>query len=463
MALLVLLLFFHLILDINSQYVPQPRLFVSPEVLTVSGSVYLHCDVPHSVKVSQCYFYPERDDTNIKLSPSCQLSVTGSELIRWTGRSSPGTLHIICYYTVDKSWIQAPSPHSLPAPVTVLNQKPVLSVAHDDQFDEFRLVCEIPESESVRADFSCNLYTGENPQPYRTQTSQKRQSGNLVCIFKAERNDLFRRLQSVKSDEVSCDYSLISDPTARSLMSDKYNMIHFFPEPTQPPTTNRPTTAKRVTQNHPHSSASAPNTERVTRNHPHSSASAPNTERVTRNHPHSSASAPNTERVTRNHPHSPTSAPNKLSTVSLLHISTKGEKHNTTKQPVFSKSSVLVLLLSVTGVCVLLAGLMIVCLCRFIKKQAAARCKMDLPHGDQGAMVSKVSENTFPADTVVTYTVISSVPLPSQSLDSGGNNKDFKETGDDVYHMYCTIADTQVNAKGTDAAYSLLQSTTHRM
>ncbi|KAM9443587.1 uncharacterized protein Hap1MRO34_024812 isoform 8-T8 [Clarias gariepinus] len=446
MALLVLLLFFHLILDINSQYVPQPRLFVSPEVLTVSGSVYLHCDVPHSVKVSQCYFYPERDDTNIKLSPSCQLSVTGSELIRWTGRSSPGTLHIICYYTVDKSWIQAPSPHSLPAPVTVLNQKPVLSVAHDDQFDEFRLVCEIPESESVRADFSCNLYTGENPQPYRTQTSQKRQSGNLVCIFKAERNDLFRRLQSVKSDEVSCDYSLISDPTARSLMSDKYNMIHFFPEPTQPPTTNRPTTAKRVTQNHPHSSASAPNTERVTRNHPHSS-----------------ASAPNTERVTRNHPHSPTSAPNKLSTVSLLHISTKGEKHNTTKQPVFSKSSVLVLLLSVTGVCVLLAGLMIVCLCRFIKKQAAARCKMDLPHGDQGAMVSKVSENTFPADTVVTYTVISSVPLPSQSLDSGGNNKDFKETGDDVYHMYCTIADTQVNAKGTDAAYSLLQSTTHRM
>ncbi|XP_053339459.1 uncharacterized protein LOC128510943 [Clarias gariepinus] len=205
MALLVLLLFFHLILDINSQYDPQPRLFVSPEVLTVSGSARLHCDVPHSVKVSQCYFYPERDDTN-------------------------------------KSGIRTPSPHSLPAPVTVRYQKPVLSVTHDDQFDEFRLVCEIPESESVRADFSCNLYTGENPQPYRTQTSQKRQSGNLVCIFTAERNDLFRRLQSVKSDEVSCDYSLISDPTARSLMSDKYNMIHFFPEATQSSTTNRPTT-----------------------------------------------------------------------------------------------------------------------------------------------------------------------------------------------------------------------------
>ncbi|KAF5892815.1 uncharacterized protein DAT39_017480, partial [Clarias magur] len=103
-------------------------------------------------------------------------------------------------------------------------QKPVLSVAHDDQFDELRLVCEIPESESVRADFSCNLYTGENPQPYLTQTSHKRQSGKPVCIFTAQRNDLFRRLQSVKSDEVSCDYSLISDPTARSLMSQKHNI-----------------------------------------------------------------------------------------------------------------------------------------------------------------------------------------------------------------------------------------------
>ncbi|KAF5892814.1 uncharacterized protein DAT39_017479, partial [Clarias magur] len=124
-------------------------------------------------------------------------------------------------------------------------QKPVLSVPHDDQLDEVRLVCKI--TESVRADFSCNLYTGENPQPYLTQTSHKRQSGKPVCIFTAQRNDLFRRLQSVKSDEVSCDYSLISDPTARSLMSQKHNIIHFFPEPTQLPTTKEPTTAMLYT------------------------------------------------------------------------------------------------------------------------------------------------------------------------------------------------------------------------
>ncbi|XP_058228840.1 uncharacterized protein LOC131342184 isoform X1 [Hemibagrus wyckioides] len=232
MALLVLLFFFHLILDINSQYVPQPRLLVSPEVITVRGSVLLLCDVPHHVKVSQCFFYPEKQKTNLKLSPSCQLSVTGSELIMWTGRSSPGTLHIICYYT-DTSGIKAPSPHSLPAPVTVMYQKPRLSGSHDDQFDEIRLVCEIPESESVTADFSCNLYTGENPQPYLNQRSKRQKSGKLHCIFSAQRNDVFNRLQSVKSSEVSCDYSLISDPTALSLMSDKYNLIPFIPALTQ--------------------------------------------------------------------------------------------------------------------------------------------------------------------------------------------------------------------------------------
>ncbi|XP_053098411.1 uncharacterized protein LOC113539509 isoform X3 [Pangasianodon hypophthalmus] len=242
MELLVLLFFFHLILDINSQNVPQPRLLMSPEVITERGSVQLHCDVPRDVKVHQCYFYPEGENTNTKLSPSCQLSLTGSELIRWTRRRSPGTLHIICYYTVDYS-VKTPSPHSLPAPVTVLNQKPKLSISHDDQFDEFTLSCEIPGSESVTADFSCNLYTGENPQPWQHQRSQKTRSGKVLCIFKAQRNEVLNRLQSVKRREVSCDYSLTSDPTARSLMSDKYSLIPFFPTPTQPSVTAEKSTA----------------------------------------------------------------------------------------------------------------------------------------------------------------------------------------------------------------------------
>ena len=100
--------------------VPQPQLVVSS---TVRGSVQLDCKTPYA-GVSQCYFYPERDETNTKHSPSCQLSLTDSELTRWTGRSysSPQSVNIICYYTVDEFRNQAESPHSLPATVTVLGK-----------------------------------------------------------------------------------------------------------------------------------------------------------------------------------------------------------------------------------------------------------------------------------------------------------------------------------------------------
>ncbi|XP_047665743.1 mucin-3A-like [Tachysurus fulvidraco] len=52
---------------------------------------------------------------------------------------------------------------------------------------------------------------------------------------------MFNVLQSVKSSEVSCDYSLSSDSTARSLMSDKHNLIPFSPTLTQTSTTETST------------------------------------------------------------------------------------------------------------------------------------------------------------------------------------------------------------------------------
>ncbi|XP_036415999.1 uncharacterized protein LOC118799962 [Colossoma macropomum] len=106
-----------------------PQLSVSPSVLTQRGSIQLDCKTPYA-GVSQCYFYPERDKTNIKHSPSCQLSLTDSELTRWTGHSnrSPEPVSVICFYTVSKSGVSKPSPHSLPATVTVLDKKPAVSV-----------------------------------------------------------------------------------------------------------------------------------------------------------------------------------------------------------------------------------------------------------------------------------------------------------------------------------------------
>ncbi|XP_053098407.1 uncharacterized protein LOC128316994 isoform X2 [Pangasianodon hypophthalmus] len=460
----------------STAYVPQPRLLVSPEVITERGSVKLRCDVPHSVKVSQCNFYPEGDYRKLKHSPSCQLSLTGSELIRWTRRRSPGTLHIICFYSVDYS-DRTPSPHSLPAPVTVLNQKPILNISHDHQLDEFRFECEIPGSESVTANFSCNLYTGEIPQPYVKIFFQKRESGKVLCIFKALGDDLSRRLQSVKRREVSCDYSLTSDPTARSLMSDKYSLIRFFPTPTQPSVTTEKSTAYFLTE-----TTQLLTTEKSTSDlslvTTPTSVSAASSVLST----HLKTTRHTTTNLSSLSPISSTTkekTTSELSTVSLSQTTTKekstaafpvsdshvnttrgpktSEKPNTTDQTDFPKRKVFVLLLSATGVCVLLAGMMSVCLCRFIRKRMAERREMDKTRGDKG-MISMLNMNTSDSEAVGTYSVISSVPLPSLPLETSGEIKeDSKKSEDDVYHTYCTIADTQVVAKDKDATYCLLQ------
>ncbi|XP_060766671.1 mucin-2-like isoform X3 [Neoarius graeffei] len=428
-----------------------PQLLVSPEVLTERGSVELHCSVPHNVKVSRCSFYPEGDDTNIKPSPSpsCRLSVTGSDLIRWTGRSSPGTLRIICFYVLDNS-DRSPSPHSRPAPVTVLskinitpNQKPKLSVSHDNQSDEFRFSCEIPGSESVTADLSCNLYTGEKTQFFLKTSFQKRDSGKVVCVFIADRNDVFNRLQSVKSRKVSCDYSVTSDPTARSPMSKKYNMMHFFPETPQRPTTKPSPTVlstRLITTRPTAMSFSSPSTTSST------------TKEKTRAESH----GPSTPTTDRKKPTAGFSSPS--TTSSTTKEKTRAESHGpstpTTDRKKPTAGSLLVLLLSVLSVCVLLAGMMSVCLCSFIRKQTAERRKMDLAQGVLSMHKMKTSGSEDPG----TYSVISSVPSPSLLLESSSDRKeDSVKPEDDGEHVYCFITDTQVGPKDKGAVYSLLQ------
>ncbi|XP_036415785.1 uncharacterized protein LOC118799826 isoform X3 [Colossoma macropomum] len=134
-----------------------------------------------------------------------------------------------------------PSSLSLPATVTVLDEKPKMSVSYDSQYEEFTAVCEIPLSGSVRADFRCNLYTGH--LLYLKGESRRGRSGEWICIFTSSKTDLLNRLQSVESRELSCDYSLNSDPSVRSPMSDTYDISSLIPVPTQPIITEEKSTA----------------------------------------------------------------------------------------------------------------------------------------------------------------------------------------------------------------------------
>ncbi|XP_037388368.1 uncharacterized protein LOC108440515 [Pygocentrus nattereri] len=235
---LFILISFHLILQVQPQNAPQLSVSTSGR-----SSVQLNCTPPYA-GLSQCYFYPEGHERNLKF-PSCQLSLTGAELTAWAGRSysSLQPVNVICYYSVKISDRQRLSPHSLPAPVRTLGEKPTMTVSYDDRRHESRLVCEI--SLSLGADVGCDFYIGD--EKIKWMMSQRTRSGSLACSFTAQRDFLFSRMKSAKSREVSCDYSLISDQTVQSPLSDSHSLTQLPPLPT-PKTTTQLTKPKSTTE-----------------------------------------------------------------------------------------------------------------------------------------------------------------------------------------------------------------------
>ncbi|XP_031424439.1 uncharacterized protein LOC116220608 [Clupea harengus] len=99
---------------------------------------------------------------------------------------------------------------------------------------QFDIFCEIPkQSWNVTG---CQLYTGHGENFYLTAKIQKA-SGNCH-FFSVDENDLFRRLQSVRSREVSCDYTVNTEPSSLSPRSDPYTIQGY-----QPQTKNTPLTS----------------------------------------------------------------------------------------------------------------------------------------------------------------------------------------------------------------------------
>ncbi|XP_026077582.1 mucin-5AC-like isoform X5 [Carassius auratus] len=92
-------------------------------------------------------------------------------------------------------------------------QKPFISVSDND--DQLNIVCEIPHS--FRADFICSFYT-EDDVLLDQCVSWWSQFGVNICMFDLSRSELFTR--SVNSRQLSCVYSLKTEPEIRSPHSD---------------------------------------------------------------------------------------------------------------------------------------------------------------------------------------------------------------------------------------------------
>ncbi|XP_026077575.1 uncharacterized protein LOC113055468 [Carassius auratus] len=99
-------------------YLPQAKLRASASVILETDSVELSCENTEDLKMEKCYFNINGRESNLKVSSSCQLSLTGSQISVWSeGQSS--SVRISCFYTVMKKQVQKPSAHSDPVTVTV--------------------------------------------------------------------------------------------------------------------------------------------------------------------------------------------------------------------------------------------------------------------------------------------------------------------------------------------------------
>ncbi len=91
---------------------------VSASVILETDTVELSCENTEDLKMEMCVFIINGRESNSKLSSSCQLSVTGSQINIWSGGQS-SSVRITCFYTVIKGQVSVPSPHSDPVTVTV--------------------------------------------------------------------------------------------------------------------------------------------------------------------------------------------------------------------------------------------------------------------------------------------------------------------------------------------------------
>ncbi|XP_016123786.1 uncharacterized protein [Sinocyclocheilus grahami] len=97
---------------------PQVKLRASASVILETDTVELSCENTEDLKMEMCYFYINGEQSNSKVSSSCQLSLTGSQISVWSGGQS-SSVRISCFYTVMKGQIKKPSAHSDPVTVTV--------------------------------------------------------------------------------------------------------------------------------------------------------------------------------------------------------------------------------------------------------------------------------------------------------------------------------------------------------
>ncbi|KAI7794752.1 hypothetical protein IRJ41_000109 [Triplophysa rosa] len=392
---LFILITLPLFLEVKTQGLPQAKLTVFPASVT-DGELRLVCEGFDNRTVSECLFYPSGQENFTTPSVSCELSLTGSELITWSGDEESSYVNTVCYYAVSELGKYITSDHSDEVPVRVRDEKPNITVFHHSSLGEFRITCEIPGSENT----GCCLFLGDSDQPLLKTDSHKR-SGKILCSFTIQESDLFIKLRSVKSKSVSCNYSPKTDPSRSSPHSDKYNLTVQTP---------------RVTTHQ------LPNTEPKTEESTIYSTSTFSTITSTTEPQTSIPSFGNTTGGADETTPSLFSIPVSWSTTPVFQTSTPVKTEGSGRKSWF------IMLLASTGGGILLTGLTGICLCCF--NSAKHKPKKMSPMETSMAFAQRPPDDTEESEELS------------------------EEHEDKVYHVYCTISDVSTERH---ELYSLAQ------
>ncbi|KAM7005387.1 uncharacterized protein LKV04_002153 [Tautogolabrus adspersus] len=196
-----------------------PKLTVNQPVINETDLVTVNCQPPTSVSVSTCHFYTSGRSTTL----SCLQTLTGTELLKMAHQGSPAEVKLTCFYVSKLGDNDYPSPHSATSSITILSQKPKLSLHHSDG-EPLLFTCSLPVSANHHT--RCNLYFGEASRPVetttiRSRTSSKKQS---LCQFTVEILYFLSQLRAVQQSDASCDYTLGGKPGSLSPRSDGYSL-----------------------------------------------------------------------------------------------------------------------------------------------------------------------------------------------------------------------------------------------
>ncbi|XP_029287572.1 uncharacterized protein LOC115008246 isoform X1 [Cottoperca gobio] len=290
--------------------------------------------------------------------------------------------------------------------------KPEMSLQHFPGKDVI-MTCTLPGS--ANKDTRCNLYFGEERDPFQTTILKQRTSKNQwFCLFTVTISDL---LHFPQRNVTSCDYSLGSEPNSLSPRSDGYRLTDIVDKEThstQTMATSAMTTGQNVGSSNTGSFISTS--------------------------------------ITPVKPTSVGQTPHKSSTkASLLHV--------TPIDPPTAETWTWNLV--VVAAC--LGGVILLGLALLFTKRRTERCSSKRTQADATDDLMCMRElnhgGSLPAGNDEAYSVITSVPAADcpTGLDKS-KMQEFQNEDSDIYHVYSTMSEEPPPSALKDMVYSTLQA-----